>query len=181
MNGASAVRIGTPDGTFTLLLRDGSVLASGWTADIPSLVALVHPALRPDLGDVQERDATGRGRDLVPAIDAVTAYYDGDHGAPQRFPVRQQSGSFRMQAWDALRRVLPGERITYTEYAARSGHPLAVRAAAAACALNAAALFVPCHRVLRTGGGLGGFRYGLAVKERLLEREAPAGMRPTLF
>jgi methylated-DNA-[protein]-cysteine S-methyltransferase len=47
-----------------------------------------------------------------------------------------------------------------------------VRAAAGACAANAAALFVPCHRVVRTDGGLGGFRYGVALKQRLLEREA---------
>ena len=65
--------------------------------------------------------------------------------------------------------------MTYTEYAAKAGRPLAVRAAAAACARNAAALFVPCHRVVRTDGGLGGFRWGLPVKRWLLAHEAGAG------
>jgi methylated-DNA-[protein]-cysteine S-methyltransferase len=87
-------------------------------------------------------------------------------------PVRQRSGPYRELAWDVLRGVEPGEKVTYAQYAARTGRPAAVRAAAGACAMNAAALFVPCHRVLRTDGSLGGFRYGLAVKESLLAREA---------
>ena len=86
--------------------------------------------------------------------------------------MQQVSGEFRMQAWDALRAVAPGEAITYTQYAARAGRPLAVRAAAGACAMNAAALFVPCHRIVRTDGSLGGFRYGLPIKRSLLDREA---------
>lgn len=113
---------------------------------------------------------------LAAALDAVAAYYDGDLAAPRRLPVRQCSGAFRQHAWDVLRGVGPGERVTYTEYALRAGRPTAVRAAAGACAMNAAALFVPCHRVLRTDGTLGGFRYGVAIKERLLAREAPGGV-----
>jgi methylated-DNA-[protein]-cysteine S-methyltransferase len=92
-------------------------------------------------------------------------------------PVLQKSGPFRSHAWDVLRTVAPGHPVTYTEYAELSGNAKAVRAAASACAFNAAALFVPCHRVVRTDGSLGGFRWGLAVKERLLDRErqfAPA-------
>ncbi len=89
----------------------------------------------------------------------------------------QKSGPFRGHAWDMLRTVAPGHPVTYTEYAALSGNAKAVRAAASACAFNAAALFVPCHRVIRTDGSLGGFRWGLAIKESLLARErelAPA-------
>ena len=62
--------------------------------------------------------------------------------------------------------------VTYTEFAALAGRPAAVRAAAQACARNAAALFVPCHRVLRTDGSLGGFRWGLPVKRWLLDHES---------
>ena len=87
-------------------------------------------------------------------------------------PVRQRSGEFLEHAWDVLRTVPAGAPVTYTEYAAKSGRPAAVRAAASACARNAAALFVPCHRVLRTDGTLGGFRWGLEVKRRLLAHEA---------
>ena len=170
----------TPDGSFSLLLAGGSILASGWTDDVAALAALVHSTLRPD--EIVQVAPAAREPHVTRAVDAVTGYYDGDLTAPDTIPVLQHSGGFRMRAWDALRQVAPGERITYTEYAQRAGHPAAVRAAAAACAMNAAALFVPCHRVLRSDGGLGGFRYGLAVKQRLLERETTdSEPTPTLF
>jgi len=171
----------TPDGPFSVVVAavpDGAlpagepreqVLAAGWTDDVGSLLALVHPTLRPS-GVGQETNPTGL---LAEAADAVRAYYDGDHGAPGRVPVLQASGPYRTHAWDVLREVKPGERVTYSEYAVRTGRPAAVRAAAGACAMNAAALFVPCHRILRTDGTLGGFRYGLPIKESLLAREAP--------
>ena len=87
-------------------------------------------------------------------------------------PVRQRSGAFLVHAWEVLRTVPAGAPVTYTEYAAKSGRPAAVRAAASACARNAAALFVPCHRVLRTDGTLGGFRWGVECKRRLIAHEA---------
>jgi methylated-DNA-[protein]-cysteine S-methyltransferase len=76
-------------------------------------------------------------------------------------------------AWREMRAIKPGQPITYTEFAALSGRPRAVRAAAAACARNAAALFVPCHRVLRTDGGMGGYRWGTDLKKWLLGHERP--------
>ena len=67
--------------------------------------------------------------------------------------------------------VPAGSTATYAELAAAAGSPAAVRAAGSACARNLLAPFVPCHRVLRTGGALGGYRYGLAVKDELLRHE----------
>ena len=64
------------------------------------------------------------------------------------------------------------DKAAYTEFAAVMGRPDAVRAAASVCARNAPALFVPCHRVLRSDGSLGGFAWGLDVKRSLLERES---------
>ncbi|WP_418275153.1 methylated-DNA--[protein]-cysteine S-methyltransferase [Isoptericola jiangsuensis] len=160
----------TPDGPFTLVADDGVVLAAGWTTDVEALVGLVHPGLRPtEVTPVPDDDPATAG-----PVAAVRAYYAGDLEAVGRVPVRQRSGEFREHAWDVLRDVAPGAPVTYTEYAARAGRPTAVRAAAGACAQNAAALFVPCHRVLRSDGTLGGFRYGLAVKESLLSRERAA-------
>lgn len=181
----NATTLTTPDGPFSIIVdavpadRETSggpaqeaVLAAGWTDDLDALLGLVHPTLRPAAeADPLARPAASGGV-LAEAADAVRAYYDGDHGAPGRVPVRQASGPFRTHAWDVLREVKAGERLTYSEYARRSGRPAAVRAAAGACAMNAAALFVPCHRILRTDGTLGGFRYGLPIKESLLAREA---------
>jgi methylated-DNA-[protein]-cysteine S-methyltransferase len=68
--------------------------------------------------------------------------------------------------------VKPGQPVSYTAFAALAGRPAATRAAAQACARNAVALFVPCHRVLRSDGSLGGFRWGLHVKRWLLAHES---------
>lgn len=160
---AQLLKMSTPDGPFTVLAQDGVVLASGWTARLDELTGQVHPVLRPDV--VEE---VGR---LDGISSAVEAFYSGDPVPAMAVPVRQQSGLFRAHAWDVLRQVKPGFPVTYTEYAALAGNPKAVRAAASACAFNAAALFVPCHRVIRTDGSLGGFRWGLQIKESLLARE----------
>jgi methylated-DNA-[protein]-cysteine S-methyltransferase len=154
----------TPAGSFTILLaEDETVLASGWTGDPKLLASLVHPSLKPQT-DPQPRP------DLGPVTKAVLVYLDGDITAVDDVPVRQRSGVFLEQAWQTLREVR--HPVTYTEFAALAGRPAAVRAAAQACARNAAALFVPCHRVLRTDGSLGGFRWGLPVKRWLLDHEA---------
>ncbi len=156
----------TPAGPFTAVTDDdGAVLASGWTADADDLVPLIHPELRGD-GSVRQR------ADLGAVTAAARAYHDGDLDAIQDVPVVQRSGDFLMHAWVVLRTVEPGEPVTYADYAAMAGRPAAVRAAASACARNAAALFVPCHRVVRTGGRLGGFRWGTDVKQWLLDHEA---------
>ncbi|MGX4652224.1 methylated-DNA--[protein]-cysteine S-methyltransferase [Micromonospora sp. SCSIO 07396] len=154
----------TPAGPFSVLVDpDGAVRAAGFTADPDSLLPLVHPSLRGPLTPYA---------DLGPVTAAVRAYLDGDLTAIDVVRVRQHSGgAFQTHAWTVLRDVKPGEPVTYTGYAALAGRPAAVRAAAAACARNAAALFVPCHRVLRTDGTLGGYRYGLPVKRWLLGHE----------
>jgi methylated-DNA-[protein]-cysteine S-methyltransferase len=154
----------SPVGPFTILLdADEAVLASGWTADVATLTPLVHGGLRPT-ADPQPR------ADLGPVSKAALAYFDGDLTAIDDVPVRQRSGDFIEHAWRILREVRAP--VTYTEFAVRAGRPAAVRAAAQACARNPAALFVPCHRVLRTDGSLGGFRWGLPVKRWLIDHEA---------
>jgi methylated-DNA-[protein]-cysteine S-methyltransferase len=164
-SGATAT-VDTPAGPFTAVVdQDGVVLAAGWTASVDELLPQVAPNLRPVKLDIR--------RDLGPVTDAIRTYHDGDLTAPDAVEVRQRSGEFLEHAWRVLRTVPAGEPITYTEYAALSGRPAAVRAAASACARNAAALFVPCHRVLRTDGTLGGFRWGLDVKRWLLDHEHP--------
>ncbi|CAL4860672.1 methylated-DNA--[protein]-cysteine S-methyltransferase [Microbacterium sp. MM2322] len=152
----------TPDGAFTILEDDGRVLASGWTADAAAILGRLRADRVP--ADI----ATGRTRSAA----AVTAYYDGDLTAIDEVPVSQQGTAMQTAGWAALRSIPAGRPLTYGEFAAHLGSPTAVRAAASICARNAPALFVPCHRVLRTGGALGGFAWGLDVKMRLLEREA---------
>ncbi|WP_378733805.1 methylated-DNA--[protein]-cysteine S-methyltransferase [Nocardia brasiliensis] len=168
---ADFATVETPIGPFTTLVdADSVVLASGWTADAENLRTLIHPTLRP--AELRRRDSLGE------VTRVITAYHEGDLTAIDAVPVRQQSGEFLSHAWEVLRKVPAGAPITYTEYAAISGRPDATRAAANACARNAAALFVPCHRIFRIGGALGGFRWGLPIKRWLLDHE---GANPTLL
>jgi methylated-DNA-[protein]-cysteine S-methyltransferase len=161
---AYTATIPTPAGPFTIVAdADGAVLASGWTASTDDLLPVISPALRP-------ASLTPRP-DLGQATKAALAYHDGDLTAIDTVEVRQTSGPYIQHAWEVLRTVPAGEPVSYTEFAARSGRPEAIRAAASACARNAAALFVPCHRVFRTDGSLGGFRWGLPVKRWLLDHE----------
>lgn len=153
-----------PIGPFTVLAEDEVVHASGWTDDVDSLVALMHPSLRPT--SVDERG------DLGSISLAVKSYVDGDVSAIDDIAVRQSSGDFLTHAWEVLRKIPAGTTLSYAEFAMTCGKPAAVRAAANACARNAAALFVPCHRVVAANGGLHGFRYGLDVKGWLLDHEA---------
>ncbi|HLU32478.1 MAG TPA: methylated-DNA--[protein]-cysteine S-methyltransferase [Natronosporangium sp.] len=152
--------IATPVGPLTIVATDaGAVRTAGFTDDPATLVnGGVEVRPRADLGAISR---------------AVHAYLAGELTALDEVPVEQPAGgSFLPEAWRALRRTRPGERLTYTELAARAGRPAAVRAAANACARNAAALFVPCHRIVRTDGGLGGYRWGTPVKRWLLDHEA---------
>ena len=156
--------VDTPAGPFTTIVdSDGVVLASGWTTAVDELVSGISPGLRPD--ELEE------SADLGAVTDAVRAFHAGDRHAVEDIEVRQRGGAFIEQVWKVLRTVPAGKQVSYAELADLAGRPSAVRAAASACARNPAALFVPCHRVVRTGGGLGGFRWGPDVKEWLLRHE----------
>ena len=87
-------------------------------------------------------------------------------------PVDVQGTAFQQAVWDALRAIPPGETRSYKQIATAIGKPGAVRAAGTACGDNVLAVLVPCHRVLRSDGGLGGYAYGVERKKRLLERES---------
>lgn len=171
MNTVYAATVATTDGPFTILANDEAVLASGWSEDLEDLASRIHPSLRPEFQDIQVPQSSLPGV-LQSAASAVAAYYEGDLDAPTAVPVLQKSGPFREHSWQVLRTVGPHQQITYSEYASMAGNPAAARAVASACSHNAAALFVPCHRIVRTDGTLGGFLYGLHIKRSLLEREA---------
>lgn len=81
---------------------------------------------------------------------------------------------FQQRVWEELIKIPPGRIITYAALAARIGRPTAVRAVANACAANAIALAIPCHRVVRSNGALSGYRWGIERKRALLEKEAQA-------
>ena len=92
-------------------------------------------------------------------------------------PLDLRGTAFQLRVWQALGTIPPGQTLTYAQLAARLGQPSAFRAVAQACGANPVAVAIPCHRVVRTGGGLGGYRWGIELKDKLLRREG-AGAKP---
>ena len=98
------------------------------------------------------------------------ARLEGDASAPQ-LPMDVTASAFQWRVWKALQAIPPGSTRSYAAIAAEIGRPGAVRAVARACASNKLAVLIPCHRVVRSDGALGGYRWGLPRKAKLLERE----------
>jgi AraC family transcriptional regulator of adaptative response/methylated-DNA-[protein]-cysteine methyltransferase len=118
-----------------------------------------------------EAALVGGGAQFEAMIRAVVALVD-DPARPADLPLDVRGTAFQQAVWQALRSIPPGETRSYAELAAMAGRPAAVRAAGTACGDNALAIVVPCHRVLRGDGSLGGYAYGLERKKALLERES---------
>ena len=89
-------------------------------------------------------------------------------------PLDVRGTAFQQRVWKALQKIPAGQTASYTDIARSIGSPSAVRAVAQACAANALAVAIPCHRVVRTDGALSGYRWGVERKHALLEREANA-------
>lgn len=90
---------------------------------------------------------------------------------PLSFPLDLQGTDFQQRVWQALQTVPFGTTLSYGALAQRLGKPTAVRAVASACGANPVAIVVPCHRILRGDGSLGGYRWGLERKRKLLALE----------
>jgi AraC family transcriptional regulator of adaptative response/methylated-DNA-[protein]-cysteine methyltransferase len=106
---------------------------------------------------------------------AIQAYLAG-LPIPTNLPLDIQGTAFQARVWKYLRTIPQGETRTYSEVAEAIGQPSAVRAVANACGANPIALAIPCHRVIRTGGALGGYRWGLDRKRMILGRERARGV-----
>jgi AraC family transcriptional regulator of adaptative response/methylated-DNA-[protein]-cysteine methyltransferase len=118
-----------------------------------------------------ERVDAGRDEFLAPRLRAVA---DALAGRQAQVPVDLIGTAFQKKVWDALMKIPRGQTRSYSQIAQQIGHPRATRAVANACANNHVAIVVPCHRVVRGDGSLGGYRWGLPLKQRVLERERAA-------
>ena len=115
---------------------------------------------------VQDRSGKLHG-----SVAAILAYLDGSE-PDLELPLDIRATAFQRRVWQELRQIPFGETRTYAEIAQAIGQPKATRAVARACATNPTALVIPCHRVVREGGDLGGYRWGVDRKKALVEREA---------
>lgn len=122
-----------------------------------------------------ERVDEGRDDFLAPRLRAVA---DALAGLPAAVDVDLVGTAFQKRVWDALMRIPAGQTRSYAQLAAALGAPRGARAVARACAGNRVAVIVPCHRVVRGDGSLGGYRWGLPLKQQVLAREATSGTQP---
>ena len=139
--------------------------------------AVLEAGLRAEYPAATLEREPGPPRPWVAAIRASLAgKAAGDVAA---LPLDVRATAFQRRVWDALRRIPVGETRTYTEIAHAVGAPRGARAVARACATNPVAIVVPCHRVIRAGGALAGYRWGLGRQQALLAAEgaAPTGRK----
>ncbi len=152
----------TPIGQIHIIVDDQIVLASGF-GEVESLLSRLDESDR-----IREISKVAR----IPKIsELILDYFDGELTALDSISVRQPGASFSQAAWKAMRKVRAGKVISYADLAKRAGSPEAVRAAGTACGKNLIAPIIPCHRIVKTGGALGNYGYGLDSKEWLLRHE----------
>jgi AraC family transcriptional regulator of adaptative response/methylated-DNA-[protein]-cysteine methyltransferase len=118
-------------------------------------------------------ELVGDDPDFANHVARVAGLVDGDRPTLD-LPLDIRGTAFQQRVWQALRDIPAGTTTTYRELAEALGRPSATRAVAAACAANSLAVAIPCHRVVRSDGGLAGYRWGIERKQRLLARERVA-------
>ncbi|MEN3275566.1 MAG: AraC family transcriptional regulator [Massilia sp.] len=128
----------------------------------------------PLVRDLQDRFPKAQLIGADPGFEQTVALVVGFVEAPRiglDLPLDVRGTAFQQRVWEALRTIPAGDTVSYTELAHRIGSPAAVRAVAGACAANPVAVAIPCHRVVRTDGGLSGYRWGIERKAALIARE----------
>lgn len=153
--------IDTPLGTMYLAIRDGALREAGFVE------TWARPVLSPD--------AEGASEDLSSEAqlvrDAVAGYFDGDVEAIEDIAIDPDGTEFQCAVWQAIREVPAGQTVSYQDIARAVGKPSAYRAVGTATGRNPVGIAVPCHRIVRSDGGLGGYGGGLHRKEWFLEHE----------
>jgi AraC family transcriptional regulator of adaptative response/methylated-DNA-[protein]-cysteine methyltransferase len=163
----SAVIVPTPLGLLLIAATDRGLCA----VQFGDSRAALQAALRVEYPAATILASPSQGSPQLQAwIEALRRYLGGDRH-PLHLPLDVQATAFRFRVWQYLQTIPPGTVQSYAEVARRLGRPSAARAVANACAANRVALAIPCHRVIRGDGGMGGYRWGIPRKERLLALE----------
>lgn len=152
----------------------GSLLLAACDSGICAI--LLGDAEQSMIDDLQQRfpraELTREDAGLAADLQTLLYYVDHPQGQLQMHqPLNAFGSDFQRQVWAELAKVPAGQTVSYTELAKRLGKPAAVRAVAGACAANPLAIVVPCHRVLRSDGGISGYRWGVERKKKLIELE----------
>ena len=150
----------------------GSILVAASERGVCAILMGDDPdALARDLQDrFQRADLIGGDAGFEQFVAQVVGFVEAP-GRGLDLPLDVRGTAFQQRVWQALREIPAGATASYSEIARRIGAPQAVRAVAGACAANALAVAIPCHRVVRNDGGLAGYRWGVERKRALLDRE----------
>jgi len=171
----SAYRAGGPGHAIRYALADsslGRVLVAATEKGICAVrIGDSDKALETTLrGEFPKAEITRDDHELASYVREIVNAAEGK-GIAREIPLDIQHTAFQWKVWQALRQIALGETRSYQQVAAAIGEPRAVRAVANACASNPVALVIPCHRVVRTNGDLGGYRWGTERKKQLLSAE----------
>jgi methylated-DNA-[protein]-cysteine S-methyltransferase len=162
------VDIDSPIGPLSLAIRGEALCALALEpGDVTFTRALVESRVPVEQRTVGELDGAAAA-----IVDAISRYFEGDIHAIDDVPVRAVGSGFQQRVWDALRTIPAGETASYAQIAAGVGVPAAFRAVGRANGTNPVPIVVPCHRVIRADGSLGGYGGGLDRKRWLLAHEA---------
>ncbi|MDE2891563.1 MAG: methylated-DNA--[protein]-cysteine S-methyltransferase [Chloroflexota bacterium] len=153
--------IDTPLGTMYLAIRDGALHEAGFVE------TWARPVLSPDTDEAAEELSS----EAEFVRDAVAGYFEGDVEAIEQIDIDPEGTDFQRAVWQAIREVPAGQTASYQEIAQAVGKPAAYRAVGTATGRNPLGIAVPCHRIVRSDGGLGGYGGGLDRKEWFLEHE----------
>jgi methylated-DNA-[protein]-cysteine S-methyltransferase len=152
----------SPIGKLYLLTRGDTVLGLNLSG-FQDLLASLSPK------ELEEK--IGKGSKISGITDALEDYFDGDLKAINSIKVKQPGGDFSQAAWSSMRKIKAGVMESYADLAHRAGSPAAVRAAGSACAKNKIAVIIPCHRIIKSGGAIGAYGWGVNKKIWLLQHE----------
>lgn len=152
----------TPIGVLSLIAEENIVLAAGFYG-IDNLVSRLASE---DAGQQIKKSSK-----IHIISDLVSDYFEGDINSLNGIKVRQPGAKFSQEVWKVLRKIPAGKTLSYAELAKRAGSEAAIRAAGTACGNNLIAPIVPCHRIVKSGGAIGNYGYGVKIKEWLLRHE----------
>jgi len=152
----------TPIGNLYLIADQQILLAAGFSG-FDDLIPRLSPT-----DSVREIEQVNE----IPVIsELISDYFSGDISSLNSIKVRQPGAPFYQSVWKEMRKVPVGKTWSYSDLAKRAGSSGAVRAVGTACSSNLIAAIVPCHRIVKSGGSLGNYAYGVEVKEWLLKHE----------
>jgi len=152
----------TPAGTLYLVAREQILLGAGFRSFTDIHQRMDDSEFAVGIKDVKR----------IPVIsELVENYFEGDLSAINAIAVRQPGSEFYQSVWKAMRKIPAGKTWSYSDLAKKIGSPAAVRAVGTACGRNLIAPIIPCHRIVKSGGALGNYGYGIEVKELLLRHE----------